>query len=46
MVCSIDLSESALARLMNAVSRIMIMCWLSFLPSFAPRGYNSASAAV
>jgi hypothetical protein len=46
MVCSIDLSESGPASLMNAASGIMIICWLSSLPSSAPVGRDRALAVV
>jgi hypothetical protein len=46
IVCSIDPSESGPANLMNAVSGIIVICWLLSLPSSAPVGCNRASAAV
>jgi hypothetical protein len=46
MVCLIDLLESGPANLMNAALGIMVICWLSSLPSSAPVGRDRASAAV
>jgi hypothetical protein len=46
IVCSINLSESGPANLMNAVLGIIVICWLSSLPSSAPMGCDRASAAV
>jgi hypothetical protein len=46
VICSIDLSESGPASLMNAASGIIVICWLSSLPSSAPGGHDKASAAV
>jgi hypothetical protein len=46
MVCSIDPLELGPVSLMNAASGIMVICWLSSLPSSAPGGHNKASAAV
>jgi hypothetical protein len=46
MVCSIDPSELGPANLMNAASGIMVICWLSSLPSSAPVGRDNVSAAV
>jgi hypothetical protein len=46
MVCSIDLLELGVASLMNAASGIIVICWLSSFPSFAPGGHERASAAM
>ena len=44
--CSIDPGESSSAIRMKAVSGIIVISWLSFLPSSAPGGLDSASAAM
>ena len=44
--CSSDLGESASKTLIKACSGIMVMSWLSSLPSSAPGGLNRALAAV
>jgi hypothetical protein len=46
IMCAIDPSESGPASLMNAALGIMVICWLSSLPSLAPKGHDRASAAV
>jgi hypothetical protein len=46
MVCSIEPSKLGPASLMNTASGIMVICWLSFLPSFAPGGHERVSAAM
>jgi hypothetical protein len=46
IMCSIDLSESGLASLMKATSGIMVIRWLSSLPSSAPGGHDRVSAAM
>ena len=44
--CSNEPGESASKTLMNTCSGIMVMFWLSSLPSSAPGGLDKASAAV
>jgi hypothetical protein len=46
IMCSIDPLESGPTSLMKAASGIMVMCWLSSLPSLAPGGRDRASAAM
>jgi hypothetical protein len=46
IVCSIDQSELGPTSLINAASGIIVICWLSSLPSSALGGHDRASAAV
>jgi hypothetical protein len=45
-VCSIDPSELGLTNLMNVALGIIVICWLSSLPSSAPGGRDRVLAAV
>jgi hypothetical protein len=46
IMCSIEPSELGPASLINATSRIMVIHWLSSLPSSAPGGCDRVSVAI